>query len=69
MEIVLVGMAIDFRDKREVGALARIGKALREDLERLRHGPPPERWTDLLKRLNDEENRRAATSVRDNSRP
>jgi hypothetical protein len=58
MDAVLAMMAIDFRDKSEVGAVARIGKTLRDELERVGHAPAPERWVDLLKRLNKEEDRR-----------
>ena len=64
---VLAVMAIDFRDKRELGALGRIGKALREDLEMLRQRPAPERWVDLLNRLNEEEQR--PKPRHDNPRP
>jgi hypothetical protein len=50
-------MAAETGHTHEIGTIRRIGKALREDLELLRHWPPPERWIDLLKRLNAEEDR------------
>jgi hypothetical protein len=45
----------DISHQREEHLLDQVGKALRDSLENLRQIPVPERWVDLLKRLNAEE--------------
>ncbi len=39
----------------ETPVLERISKVLHEALEDIRHEPVPERWVDLINRLNAEE--------------
>jgi hypothetical protein len=48
-------------DIRHIGApdlIDRVGRALRRSLESFQQSPVPERWVDLLKRLNEEERSR-----------
>ena len=42
----------------------RIGRAVHELLETVRRDPIPERWTDLLERLNAEEDAQSERSQR-----
>ena len=48
----------DVRHTQVLGVLDRIGRVAHELLESIRHQPIPERWTDLLNRLNAEEDSR-----------
>ena len=48
----------DVRHTQELGVLDRIGRVTQELLESIRHQPIPERWIDLLNRLNAEEDAR-----------
>ena len=45
----------DVRHTQELSVLDRIGRAVHELLETVRRDTIPERWTDLLERLNAEE--------------
>jgi hypothetical protein len=48
----------DVRHTQEPSILDRIGRMVHELLESIRNQPIPERWTDLLNRLNAEEDAR-----------
>ena len=59
----------DVRNRQELSLLDRLGRLLQEMLDSTRQQPIPERWTDLLNRLNAEEPRGSSSSALAHDKP